>query len=181
MRRGRLLAGLAVTLLLATSTSFADEEPTAARRYARGSKNLLFSTELSPLPSVTSHAELDATFRLVLRRGLVLQPRLGIGTAFSAVADGWILAFRAGGAVGYAIPLGRRVALTPMVGYDFFLLWDNGSTRPLLVHRGALELPVTIVVFQHVLIEPFVLVGVASVNGSLDLAFALGPRLGVTF
>jgi hypothetical protein len=150
-----------------------------ARAYAARSTTLSFAPALSPLPSVSARAELDASLRFVRWGGLVIEGRAGLGLAGSALGGGFLVGIHTGAAVGVALPLGRRAALVPSVGYDLFLYWQPDGAAAVTVQRTMLELAVSVPVFRHAVAELFVAGGAWFGQGASDLALVAGPRLGV--
>jgi hypothetical protein len=178
--RVRLGLGLAIAAALAAPAAGAPptspEAESSAVRHADRSTTLYFGSELSPLPSVTGDAALEATVRVVRWGGLAIQPRAGADASVSGAGNGTELGVRVGIGAGWSLAIGERVVVTPMIGYDLYVL-----DRVLRVHRVALELPVSILVYPHVVVEPFLQIGRAWVGGTPDLAFAFGPRIGLVF
>ena len=174
-----LIAALSVVGM--PSSSFADPagEETPAQRYARHSVTILGSPELSVPLTATARFLVDGVVRVNFAGGFVVQPRVGAGVGFSALASGAELIARPGIGIGYAIPIRHSIALTPTVGYDLFVLTSVESGSVLFIQRAALDLPVSIVL-DSALIEPYLLAGVSIFEGQPDVALAIGIRIGLT-
>jgi hypothetical protein len=176
-----LLSRITALLLVMLARARADPEPPSpARAYAHSSTTLLVSTDLSPLPTVGGQLELDATLR-VHHRGFAAEVRLGIAAAFSVVAGSDLYGARIGGGVGYAFPIGCRLLLAPMAAYDVMAYRETGGASTQILQRVTIELPLSIVLFPHVVFEPYVQAGVMYVGGNRDAVLVVGPRLGVVF
>ncbi len=167
-----------VALLVATAR--ADEPPPRADDYAADAVVAFATSELSPLPEVGGRIDLEGVVRWQ-HAHLAVQGRAGGAWSFSATAGGDVFGARAGIAVGWVIPISQRLAVVPMAGYDAFRLWESAGTTTELVHRFSIELPLSILVYRHVVVEPYGVLGVQSLRGSRDLAVALGPRIGIVF
>jgi hypothetical protein len=178
----RIVRGLVAAVLVgATGSSAADapaaDAPPVASDYVARSWSVFGAGELTPLPTTSGALGLAAGARLHYRH-LAIEARLGGAFAFTAIANGGVFAARAGVSAGIALPVGCRVALIPMLAYDAFLL-DQPSGDAIVVHRATLELPVTILLFRHVAIEPFVQAGLAWISGGRDIAVVAGPRISI--
>ncbi|MGE5181414.1 MAG: hypothetical protein ACM31C_05110 [Acidobacteriota bacterium] len=170
---------LAIVALLA-AIARADDPPPRADDYADDALVAFATTELSPLPEVGGRIDLEAVVRWH-HAHLAVQGRAGGAWSFSATAGGDVFGARAGIAVGWVIPLSQRLAVVPMAGYDALALWESAGTSHELVHRFAIELPLSILVYRHVVLEPYGVLGIQSLRGSRDLAVAFGPRIGIVF
>jgi hypothetical protein len=147
----------------------------------RSATFLFAGTELSVLPTVPGRAAMDAAVRRHFAIGLALEARLGGLAGFSTDGGGALLGLRVGASAGWSFAIGRRVMITPMLAYDRFWIWGETAGDALVVQRTTLELPVTILLYPHVVLEPVVHVGVASIGGQSDLALVIVPRVGVVF
>ena len=148
-----------------------------ASDYARESTTITLSTELSPLPSVPARGELGGAVRLH-RRNVAVEARAGIAFAGSAIAVGWLVGGHFGLAAGASLPVSARFAFTPMVAYDAYVFVDSGS-NPFVVQRTTVALPLTFVVYPHVVVEGVVEVGIVFIDGARELALVAGPRIGL--
>lgn len=156
-------------------TARADEANACA--YAADSLTMFFASELSPLPTISGRVGVEGGVRLH-RDHVAIEARLGVAGAFSATIGGLELGYRAGASIGYAFAVARRVALEPMAGYDVLVLSDETTT---VIQRVTVELPVSIVLYPHVVLEPYGQLGLARSHGTSDLVLVVGPRLGVVF
>ena len=168
----------ALVVLVATTSRADDLDPDAAA-YARRSTTVFLSTELVPLPTVSAHGATDVTLRFHRFGGLAFATRLGAAYAYSPLGGGDLLGVHTGLAVGYSFPLGRRLALTPMAAGDMFGYWESGGVVGLMALRATVEVPLSILVFPHVVLEPFIQIGIAAIRGTPDFAFVFGPRIGI--
>ena len=146
--------------------------------YASDSLSLFAAGEVTPLPSTSGALALSAGARWH-RHHLAIEARLGGGFAFSAVANGGAYIGRAGVSAGVALPISCRVTLIPMLAYDAFVLAQPGDPNSIIVHRATIELPVAILLYRHVALEPFVQGGIAWINGGRDIAVVAGPRISI--
>lgn len=170
---------LAVVAALAGAAR-ADDEPPCACAYARHATLAFVATELSPLPDVGGHVDFEGGVR-VHRGQLAIEARLGGAWSFSAAAGGDVFGARLGASVGWVVPLAHRFALVPMAGYDAFVLWESAGVSHLLVHRATIEVPLSILLYPHAIVEPYVALGLQSLHGSRDVAFVFGPRVAIGF
>jgi len=150
-----------------------------ARAYARRSTTVFVATELSPLPTVATRVELGAGLRLHRRGGLAVEVRLGGAFSASGVAGGYLFGARAGVSAGHALAVTRRIVVTPMIAGDVFAYRQSGDASNLVIPRLTVELPVSVVIYPHVVIEPTVQLGVQWLDGSRDVAVVVAPRIGV--
>ena len=143
------------------------------------SLSIFTDAELTPQPTVPGRVDLAAGVRWH-HRHLAIEGRAGGGAAFTARAGGYVLGARAGVSIGAALPLGRRVAIEPMLAYDLFALWQptSGSSSPIVQQIG-IAAPLTILVFHHVAVEAFVELGLARYRGTNDLVVLAGPRIDI--
>ena len=165
-------------LVCATRSSAADQAgdwPPPASDYVARSWTLFAAGELTPLPTTSGAIGFAAGARLQ-RNHVAIEARLGGAFAFTAIANGAVSAGRAGISAGVAVPLGCRVALIPMLAYDGFLL-EQPNGNAIFVHRATFELPVSVLLYRHVAVEPFVQAGFAWVRGGRDIAVVAGPRI----
>jgi hypothetical protein len=153
-------------------------EPSQAKEYARRSTTAFLASELQPLQTVATRLEIDGGVRWH-RAGWAVEARAGVGFSASGAANGYQFGFRAGVSAGRSLPVGCRVALTPMVAADVFAYRQGSGASVLAIPRITVELPVSIVLYPHVVLEPVVQVGVQWVDGLGDIAVVLGPRIGV--
>jgi hypothetical protein len=175
MMNGRLLVVVAFAL-----PAQARAEPSPAQAYARRSTTAFVASELMPLQTVATRVELDGGVRWH-RNGYAVEARLGIGLSASGVANAYLFGGRAGASVGRSFPIACRVALTPMVAADVFAYRQVSAASVLTIPRLTVELPVSIVVYPHVVLEPVVQIGVQWVDGLRDIAFVVGPRVGIVW
>jgi len=115
----------------------------------------------------------------VHRKHIAIEGRLGAAFSFSAVANAGLYVARAGVSAGIALPISSRVAIMPMLAYDGFVLDQPRGIEATIVHRLTIELPVAILIYRHVALEPFVQAGLAWVNGGRDIALIVGPRISI--
>ncbi len=169
---------LVAALVCVTRISAADEVPPHAGSYADHSLSIFTAGELAPLPITSGTLGLAGGVRLHTRR-IAIEGRLGAAFSFTAIASAGAFAARAGVSVGTAVPLGRRVAVIPMVAYDGFWLDQPGDADAVFVHRATIEIPVAVLLYRHVALEPFVQAGVAWIGGGRDIALVVGPRISI--
>ena len=160
---------------MVSASARADDTPAAA--YARHSTTITLSTELSPLATVANRAEIGGAVRLH-RRHVAVEGRAGIAFAASTLGFGWLVGGHGGVAAGASFPLGGRIAVTPMAAYDLYVYAPSGEGS-IVVHRATVALPVSVILYPHVVIEGVVEVGAAFVERSPELAISFGPRLGL--
>jgi hypothetical protein len=172
------MRALVVVGLLA-GAAHADDEPCACE-YARHATVAFVATELSPLPDVGGHVDFEGGAR-IHRGHLAIEARLGAAWSFSASSGGDVFGARIGASVGWVLPLAHRFAVVPMAGYDAFVLWESAGVTTQLVHRATVEVPLSILLYPHAIVEPYVAVGLQSLHGSRDLAFVFGPRVAIAF
>jgi hypothetical protein len=153
---------------------------TPAEEHARRSTTLTLSTELSPLPSVAVRSELGGALR-VIRRRVAVEGRVGFALAATTLGSGWIGGVHAGLAAGTSVPILGRLAVTPMLAYDVYSLWQNDDASAFVVQRVSLALPLTWTIYPHVVLEGVVEVGFAFVEDSSEFALVVGPRIGIVF
>lgn len=134
--------------------------------------------EVTPLPTSSGSLGLAGGVR-VHRRHIAIEGRLGGAFSFSAVANAGLFVGRGGVSAGIALPIGSRLAVMPMLAYDLFVLDQPRGIDATLVQRVTVEVPVAILIYRHVAIEPFVQAGLAWVNGGRDIAFIAGPRISI--
>ena len=173
------MRALAILVVLAGAAHAGDDAPDS-EAYARDAVTAFATTELSPLPEIGGRIDLEAIVRWH-HEHFALEGRAGGAWGFSPTAGGDVFGARAGVALGWVIPVHRRVALVPMASYDAFVLWESAGSSSEIVQRFAVELPISILVYRHVVVEPYGVLGLQSLRGSRDLAVAFGPRIGVVF
>jgi hypothetical protein len=120
----------------------------------------------------------DVVARIVPRRGLALQPRVGTsfdGTVFGA-SFGWVV--RVGAGIGWIVPVRSNIALVTSAGYDLVYLGSPGAA--LLTHRFTAELAAPLL-FDRGVLEPFVQLGASVFAQGADVALAIGLRGGITW
>jgi hypothetical protein len=177
-----MFTALLLALGLRARTGYAQVEWGDAARYARRSVSVMATPELSLSPGFTARLLLDATLRVNAWGGFTVQPRVGVGAGGTFPGGGVAVAARFGAGVGGTFTVHRSVALSPMLGYDLFLLGAVGSVTPSLIHRATIELPVTLLLGAHALAELYVQAGLGVVeSGALDLGLGGGIRFGLTF
>ncbi|MGO8993499.1 MAG: hypothetical protein ACLQVI_09220 [Polyangiaceae bacterium] len=122
---------------------------------------------------------IDANVRLVVS-GVVLGAQLGVAFYDQIISDA---IFVPGLSVGYAIPLSRKLALTPSL-HSVFLLSTAGGASPdvQLTAEAALEWFLA----RQAFIEPVLAMGDyqdtgAGRSGTATFIFGIGYRLGVVF
>lgn len=171
------MTGRAIALLVALARP-AFAEPSPAQAYARDSTTVFVASELAPLQTVAMRIEVDGGARWH-RRNWALEARLGLGFAASGAANGTLLGVRAGVSVGRSLPIACRVALTPMLAADVFAYRQSDATSTFSIPRLTVELPLSIAIYPHVVLEPVVQVGVQWLGGARDVAVVVGPRIGI--
>lgn len=157
----------------------ANAEPGDADAYAKHSTTLFLGNQWSPGPTVPIRVGADATLRFH-RHHVAIEARLGFGgvgtlTGFASQFGGHF-----GASIGFAVSPARRIVLAPMLAYDVFGLWEQGGAT-FAVHYATVEVPLTIVIARHVVLEPYVQLGIARFHGATDPAIIFGPRIGIVF
>lgn len=169
---------IAVAVLMWSGTGSADDKVSASEQ--AGHATLVFvGTELMPMPTVAAHVDAEGALR-VHRDHFALEGRFGGGLAFSATAGGNVFGLRAGASAGYAIPLGERFIVIPMLAYDAFVLRERHDNAE-LIQRATFHLAITWVVYPHAVVELSGQIGVQWFQGIRDLAIVLAPRIGLVF
>lgn len=172
---------LASLVMVSWVASAAAEEPQAsAPAWSEQSTTLFFATELTPLATVSTRGDLDAVLRLHRAHGLAIEARLGAAFGFSAIAGASIFGAHLGGALGWSLPLGERLAVTPMAAFDLFV-YAQPDTSSVNVRRFTIAAPVTFVAYHHAVVELMIAAGASHVDGTTDLAIVVGPRIGLVF
>jgi hypothetical protein len=176
--------GLASRIAAGAVPTTVDDQP--AQRYAHGSTSLLGGATLSAglfggSSSGTAFQAVALSGGLAVRRvtrfGLALEPRLGVDGFLVTGAAGLyaLFAARLGLAAGWAIPLGRRSALTPMLSYEAIYLGGGAANSLLGVHHLLqAELPLAVFLGPRAFVEVFVQGGAASAFLEWAPAFAAG-------
>ncbi|MDX2091124.1 MAG: hypothetical protein SFX73_24905 [Kofleriaceae bacterium] len=170
---------LAAGVLVVASTASAEDEVELARGYVDHSTTIYLANTWTPGPTIPVRIGLEGAARLT-RSKLAFEARVGLGGVASLNALGSELHGHFGLSIGVALPLTNRLAMTPMVGYDVFALWEKEGGN-FAVHYVMAEIPLSILVFEHVMIEPFIQLGIARFQGATDPAVVIGPRIGLTF
>lgn len=181
--RGGCVAFVAFVALVAlvALVQMASAEPYdggPARSFSRDSTTVFVASELAPLQTVAIRVEVDGGARWH-RRSWALETRLGIGFSASGAANGTLLGLRAGASIGRSLPIACRIALTPMIAGDVFAYRESDATSTFTIPRLTVELPVSIVLYPHVVLEPVLQLGVQWVSGARDVAIVVGPRIGI--
>jgi hypothetical protein len=177
--------------LAASPEAAAPTDGDPARRYAAGSTSVLggatFTTAfLGASRAGTSFQAMalsgGVALRKVLRIGLTIEPRIGADAFLATSKSGLyaLLAPRVGIGVGWALPLGRSVAVTPMLAYDaLYLVGGVSENLAGFLHVVSLELPLTVFVGRRAFVEVFLDGGVVNALGEVSPMFTAGYRFGV--
>lgn len=164
-----------VVVLVAAPAAHADPAGDLAEH-----ANVVFvGTELMPMPTVAGHVDAEGALRLH-RSHFAIEGRFGGGLAFTATAGGNVFGLRAGASAGYAIALGERFVVVPMVAYDAFILRERNDVAE-VIQRATGHLAITWVVYPHAVVELSGQLGVQWFQGTRDLALVVAPRIGLVF
>ena len=171
-------ACVAIAVLVWSGTASADDTVSASEQ-AEHATLVFVGTELMPMPTVGAHVDAEGAVR-VHRDHFAFEGRFGGGLAFSATAGGNVFGLRAGASAGYAIPLGARFVVIPMLAYDAFVLRERHDSAE-LVQRATFHMPISWLVYPHAVVELSGQIGVQWFQGIRDLAIVLAPRIGLVF
>lgn len=178
MVRAWLVAGV---LMMAGTVAAEDEKPTVdlATAYSNRAMTIYLTNTWTPGPTIPVRIGVEGAIRM--NRGkLATEARAGLGGVASLNALGSELHGHFGLSIGAALPLGSRLVVTPMVGYDVFALWEKEGGS-FAVHYVTAEIPLSILLYEHVVLEPFIQLGIARFQGATDPAVIIGPRIGLVF
>ncbi len=167
---------LAVLVALAHS---AKADPPDAGDYAEHSTTLFLGNQWSPGPTVPIRVGIEAAMRWNLNH-IAIEGRAGAGGAGTITGFASLFAGHLGASIGYAASPARRLVLTPMAAYDVFGMWEQGGAA-FAVHYFTVEVPLTIIIDRHVVLEPVVQLGWVRHHGATDPTIIFGPRIGIVF
>jgi hypothetical protein len=177
-----MVRALLVVLVLAGTADAEDktehEAEDLATAYVNRSMTLYLANTWTPGPTVPVRIGVEGAIRMQ-RSKLAAEARIGVGGVASLNALGSEMHGHFGLGLGAALPLTSRLVLTPMVAYDVFGLWEKEGGS-FAVHYVTAEIPLSIV-FENVVLEPFLQLGIARFKGATDPAVIIGPRIGFVF
>ena len=157
----------------------AKADPPDADAMAERSRTLFLGNQWSPGPTVPIRVGVEAAMRWTLNH-VAIEGRAGVGGAGTITGFASQFGGHLGASIGFAVSPARRIVLTPMLAYDVFGLWEQGGAS-FGVQFFTVEVPLSIVVYEHVVLEPYVQLGFARYHGATDPAIIFGPRIGIVF